>query len=234
MRLDKLLANLGYASRKDLIEYFKRGAIKVNGTVVKDRGLLVDPERDVVSFLNEELFYKESLLIMMNKPKGYISSNVDELYPSVLNLLPPKLKRLNLNIAGRLDQDTEGLLLLTNDGDILHSIISPHKNIDKVYLIETLKPVNNYQLLLEEMTILDGNNKPYKTRAKKVEKIASNSLYLTISEGKYHQVKRMIETLNNQVINLKRVKVGLLELPDDLTTGSYREIKKEMIFGNQD
>lgn len=234
MRLDKLLANLGYASRKDLIEYFKRGAIKVNGIVVKDRGLLVDPERDVVSFLDEELFYKESLLIMMNKPKGYISSNVDELYPSVLNLLPPKLKRLNLNIAGRLDQDTEGLLLLTNDGDILHSIISPHKNIDKVYLIETLKPVDNYQLLLEEMTILDGNNKPYKTRAKNVEKIASNSLYLTISEGKYHQVKRMIETLDNKVINLKRVKVGLLKLPDDLATGSYREIKKEMIFGNQD
>lgn len=103
---------------------------------------------------------------MLNKPKGYLSSNVDEVYPSVLNLFPLKYRRLGLNVAGRLDQDTTGLLLVTNDGVLLHNIISPNKEVDKTYLVTTQFPIKDENELMNEMTLLDGNDKPYKTKAK--------------------------------------------------------------------
>lgn len=103
---------------------------------------------------------------MLNKPKGYLSSNVDEVYPSVLNLFPLKYRRLDLNVAGRLDQDTTGILLVTNDGILLHNIISPNKEVDKTYLVTTQFPIKDENELLNEMTLLDGNDKPYKTKAK--------------------------------------------------------------------
>ena len=109
MRLDKFLSNLGYASRKEIKSYLKKEAVTVNGQIIRDSSYDIDPNNDVVTFFDDPVFYKEKVLLMLNKPKGYLSSNVDEVYPSVLNLFPLKYRRLGLNVAGRLDQDTTGL-----------------------------------------------------------------------------------------------------------------------------
>lgn len=144
----------------------KKEAVTVNGQIIRDSSYDIDPNNDVVTFFDDPVFYKEKVLLMLNKPKGYLSSNVDEVYPSVLNLFPLKYRRLGLNVAGRLDQDTTGLLLVTNDGVLLHNIISPNKEVDKTYLVTTQFPIKDENELMNEMTLLDGNDKPYKTKAK--------------------------------------------------------------------
>lgn len=230
MRLDKFLSNLGYASRKEIKSYLKKEAVTVNGQIIRDSSYDIDPNNDAVTFFDDPVFYKEKVLLMLNKPKGYLSSNVDEVYPSVLNLFPLKYRRLGLNVAGRLDQDTTGLLLVTNDGILLHNIISPNKEVDKTYLVTTQFPIKDENELLNEMTLLDGNDKPYKTKAKRIKKIDSNHLELTICEGKFHQVKRMIEKIDNQVTDLKRIQIGSLVLPPDLKEGEFKEIELKDIF----
>ena len=141
MRLDKLLANLKYGSRSDIKKMCKNKLITLNGEVVKSSDIDVNPCLDIINVNGEEVYYKESITLIMNKPAGYICSTVDELYPSLLRLLDEKYSRFDFNFAGRLDQDTEGLVVMSTNGDIIHKITSPNKETYKTYYVKTEKKI---------------------------------------------------------------------------------------------
>ena len=230
MRLDKFLVNLKYGSRTEIKDLCKKGLISVNDVVCKKSDSNINPIIDVVKVSGIEVFYKENITLIMNKPQGYICSHVDELYPSLLNLLDEKYRRFDFSFAGRLDADTLGLVILSTDGKLIHEISAPSKNISKTYYVKTIKELEDEKRLEEPLELLDGQNNPYITSGAKVERISSNELYLTINEGKFHQVKRMLEAIGNKVIYLQRVRIGNVILPSDLNIGEYREIDPKEIF----
>lgn len=230
MRLDKFLVNLKYGSRNDIKKFCKNSLIKVNGKVVKDSDLNINPNSDEIIFNEDVVFYKDNLTLIMNKPAGYICSTVDEKYPSLLRLLDQKYSRFDFNFAGRLDWDTEGLVILSTDGELIHKITSPKKDMYKTYYVKTEKFVKNENKLLTPITLLDGNNNEYTTKGAKITKISDYELLISITEGKFHQVKRMLEYIDNKVIYLKRIQIGNLRLPVDLELGKYIEIDPNSIF----
>ena len=230
MRLDKLLANLKYGSRSEIKKACKAGCVYVNGVLEKDGQKSINPTKDKIVFSGEEVFYKEKITLAIYKPSGYICSNRDEAYPSLLKLLPKKYQRFDFSFAGRLDYDTLGLVIVSTDGDLVHKIISPNKQIDKTYYLKTKSVIENENKLLQNMTILDGKNEYYITRATKVVKLSPFELEITICEGKFHQVKRMIEKIDNEVVFLKRIRIGKMALPSDLSIGSYLEVEENMIL----
>ena len=222
MRLDKLFVNMKYGSRKEIKTIVRKGMVSVNGEVVKDSSIKVDPLNDVIMFGDEKIIFKENILLMLHKPKGYVSANRDNVHKTVFELLEEPYTRLNLNIAGRLDLDTEGLLLLTDNGELLHDLISPKKDIYKTYLVRVDK-VFNPEVLLKKFEILDGKEQPYTPMTPFVEKINDYEFYLSIKEGKFHQVKRMVQHFRAEVIYLKRVAFGDILL-GDLPIGEYKEL----------
>lgn len=229
MRLDRFLANLGYGSRNEIKGLCRAGNVIVNNQVIVDSSLQINPELDQVVCNDTKIDYQASLTILINKPSGYICSNKDEKYPSLLKILPIKWQRMPLNFAGRLDYDTEGLVLASTDGQLIHRIISPKKLVDKTYYVVVKEKLLNEQRLLQPMSILDGKNAYYITKATKVVKNDDYSLYLTIHEGKYHQVKRMISYLGNEVVYLKRISIGGLVLPDNMESGEYQELSADEV-----
>lgn len=230
MRLDKFLSNMKYGSRNDIKKLCKNNLIKVNGQIIKKADLNIDPNVDIVEVDEEIVFYKENITLIINKPRGYICSNVDELYPSLLKILDEKYSRFGFKFAGRLDWDTEGLVIVSTDGELIHKITSPKKYMYKTYYVKTAFPVVNEELLNKPIILLDGKNNEYTTKDAKVEKISDFELYISITEGKFHQVKRMLEYISNEVVYLKRIKIGNLVLPEDLKIGEFREIDPNEIF----
>ena len=230
MRLDKFLSSLKYGSRNDIKKMCKNKCIKINGEIAKSSDIYIEPTSDVIEVNDEVVFYKENITLMMNKPSGYICSTVDELYMSLLRLLDNKYSRFDFKFAGRLDWDTEGLVILSTDGTIIHKITSPNKEMYKTYYVKTAYPIRNEDLLEKPIVLLDGKNNEYTTKGAKVEKISDYELYISITEGKFHQVKRMLEYISNEVEYLKRIKIGNLELPKDLELGQFVEIDPNDIF----
>ena len=230
MRLDKFLSSLKYGSRNDIKKLCKNKAVKVNGEIVKNSDVYIEPNSDIVSVNDEVVFYKEDITLMMNKPSGYICSNVDEVHLSLLRLLDEKYSRFDFKFAGRLDWDTEGLVILSTNGAIIHKITSPNKDMYKTYYVKTTYPIKDEDLLEKPIKLLDGKNNEYTTKGAIVKKISEYELYISITEGKFHQVKRMLEYISNEVYYLKRIKVGNLSLPDDLESGQFREIDPNEIF----
>ena len=230
MRLDKFLANLKYGSRNDIKKYTKMGLIEVNGSLVKKADMVINPDKDIVSFDGKEVFYKENITLIMNKPAGYICSTVDELYPSLLKLLDEKYSRFEFNFAGRLDADTEGLVILSTDGELIHKITSPNKDMYKTYYVETKEKLVNENALELPIKLLDGKDKEYITKGAKIAKISDYELFISITEGKFHQVKRMLNYIDNEVVYLKRIKIGNISLPDELKLGEFQEIDPNTIF----
>ena len=230
MRLDKFLVNLKYGSRNDIKKLCKNSLIKVNGQIVKDSDLNIDPNHDDIMVEDEKVFYKENITLIMNKPAGYICSTVDEKYPSLLRLLDEKYSRFDFNFAGRLDWDTEGLVILSTDGELIHKITSPKKDMYKTYYVKTEKIIVDAEILETPMTLLDGKDKEYTTKCAKINKLSDYELLLSITEGKFHQVKRMLEYIGNKVIYLKRIQIGNLSLPDDLELGKFIEIDPNDIY----
>ncbi|GAA0752609.1 pseudouridine synthase [Clostridium sartagoforme] len=230
-RLDKVLSNLGYGTRKEIKQVAKKGLIKVNGEIVKDNGMQVDPEVDRISINGEEIFYRKYIYLMMNKPDGVISATFDNRDETVIDLLEIEHQVFKPFPIGRLDKDTVGLLLLTNDGELNHRLISPKWKVDKIYYAKIDKLVTDSDIKKFEsgITLDDG----YICKEAKLEIIKASEegseVMLTIQEGKFHQVKRMFEAVDKKVTYLKRVEFGTLKLDEDLEEGEYRELTDEEV-----
>lgn len=230
-RLDKILSNLGYGSRKDVKGLVKSGSIEVDGKIVKDGSLKIAPYSSVLKIKGEVVEYREFIYLMMNKPQGVISSTDDFRDKTIIDLISDQYKVFNPFPVGRLDKDTEGLMVLTNDGQLSHRVLSPKKHVEKLYYAEVEGVVTEEdKKLFSEGVILDDG---YKTLPAKLEIIASDSIskiYLTIKEGKFHQVKRMFLSVGKRVIYLKRMAIGGLRLDESLGLGEYRELTNEEIL----
>ena len=228
-RLDKIISNLGYGSRKEVKTFAKKGLIEVDGVVVKDNGMLVDPEKSVIRINGEEILYRKYIYLMMNKPDGVISATHDNRDETVVDLLELDHQIFNPFPVGRLDKDTVGLLLITNDGELNHRLISPKWHVDKVYYAKIDKVVTEDDIVkFKNGIVLDDG---YKCLEAKLEIISSSEegseVRVTIQEGKYHQVKRMFEAVGKTVMYLKRESFGGLDLDEDLEEGEYRELTDE-------
>ena len=224
MRLDRFLSNLKYGTRKEIQKAIKYKQVYVNDELMNSGAFKIDPIKDKVLFNEEEVYYKETILLMMNKPQGYISATKDGKEKTVLELISLPYSRFDLSIAGRLDKDTEGLLLLTNNGKLLHNIISPNKDVYKKYFVRVDKPLKKLQKIVGEYEILDGRDYPFTPNSPLVEKISDNEFYLSIKEGKFHQIKRMVAHFDRKVVFLQRVQIGQIKLDESLKLGEYKEI----------
>jgi len=224
MRIDRFLSNLKYGSRSDIKEMMANGRVVCEGNIVRDPATLIDPDHDLVEIDAQPVFYRKWIYLMMNKPQGVLSANKDAKQKTVLDLIQEPFSRFDLDLCGRLDLDTEGLLLLTNDGDFLHQIISPKKDILKHYEADLAKPLGDYSLLEKGLTLLDGKNVPYQAKPAILVRLSPQSCRISIGEGKFHEVKRMFEAIGNEVIHLRRVGIGSLVLDPALPLGGYREL----------
>lgn len=228
-RIDKILANMGYGTRKEVKKLIKKELVEVNGEKVKDPSINIDPEKDKILVGDEVVNYRKFIYIMMNKPEGVVSATFDNYDETVIDLLEEEYQVFNPFPVGRLDKDTVGLLLITNDGELNHKLISPKWKVDKVYYAEINKEVDegDMEAFKNGIVISDG----YKCLPGKLEIIKSDKngaeVYVTIQEGKFHQVKRMFEALNKKVVYLKRVKFGNINLDENLEEGEYRELTEE-------
>ena len=218
MRLDKFLANMGVGTRSEVKQLLKKGSVKVNQNIVKLPKLHVNPNSDEIMVNDEVVSYIDKVYIMLNKPKGYISATEDELHPTIIDLIP-EYAHLNIFPVGRLDKDTEGLLLVTNDGQFNHEVMNPNKHVSKTYEVYSKHPITQFDIdkFKSGIELSDGKLKP--AILKKVDNYVS---HVTIYEGKYHQVKRMFHSIENEVLELKRIKIAELELDHNLDLGSYR------------
>lgn len=218
MRLDKFLANMGVGTRSEVKQLLKKGSVKVNQNIVKLPKLHVNPNSDEIMVNDEVVSYIDKVYIMLNKPKGYISVTEDEVHPTIIDLIP-EYAHLNIFPVGRLDKDTEGLLLVTNDGQFNHEVMNPNKHVSKTYEVYSKHPITQFDIdkFKSGIELSDGKLKP--AILKKVDNYVS---HVTIYEGKYHQVKRMFHSIENEVLELKRIKIAQLELDHNLDLGSYR------------
>lgn len=231
MRLDKLLANMGFGTRKTVKNVLKSKEVTVNGQVEKEGKTHVDPEKDQIVVSGEIVQYQEFVYFMLHKPQGVVSATTDNLHKTVIDLLQPQDNVLDPFPVGRLDKDTEGLLILTNDGTLAHNLLSPKKHVDKCYeaIIEGLVDEEDIQAFEEGITLEDG----FKCQSAKLEILSvdrekeESVIQVTIREGKFHQVKRMFEAVDKSVRYLKRLSMGELQLDEALALGDYRPLTKE-------
>lgn len=225
MRLDRFFSSQEILSRKEIRPVIKRGGITVNGIPASSPEQKVDPERDAVALDGREVSYRPYVYLMLNKPKGYVSSTDDKRNPTVLDLVPPQLWREGLFPAGRLDRDTVGFVLLTNDGGFAHEILSPKKHVPKTYLVRLDGPLcaDGIARLEAGVTLADGAVcKGASVRV--VEEGEEPLVQIVLREGKYHQIKRMFGVIGLGVNWLKRTQIGGLALDGQLPEGGCREI----------
>ena len=227
-RLDKILASQGTLSRRDVKEIMKKGRVSVNGAVVKDSSFKVNINKDEVSLDGEKIILKKHIYIMMNKPQGVVSASEGEKEETVVDLVPDDLYHKGLFPAGRLDKDTTGFVLITDDGDFAHKILSPKNHIFKTYLarLDHKLSEENIKMLESGITLEDGTILK-EAKVEIVEQSDNPLVKIMICEGKYHQVKRMFAAAGNKVVELHRSKMGELELDSELKPGECREITPE-------
>ena len=222
LRLDKYLANSRAGSRSEVKEYIRKGRVTVNGTVCRDNSRYIE-ETDEVCLDGRRIVYKEHVYYMLNKPAGVVSATEDPVERTVIDLFPPELRK-GLFPVGRLDKDSVGLLIITDDGEFAHRFTSPSGHVDKRYLIRTDQPlcVEDAKKFSEGITLADGTT----LKSAKLE-ISENDpcqAEVTISEGKYHQIKRMIASCGKTVTYLKRLSMGDITLDPDLEEGEFKEL----------
>ena len=223
MRLDKYLSDATPHSRKDVRNLVKRNAVTVNGVPAKNVDMKINEEKDSVCVNGELVVYRKFIYLMLNKPQGYLSATEDDHDPVVVDLLPEELKHFAPFPVGRLDKDTEGLLLLTNDGQFDHELMSPRKNLRKRYYAELDNPAapEDVEAFAAGMQFKEFTAKP---ALLEIDAADPRKVYVEISEGKYHQVKRMCERTGKNVLFLKRVAIGNLLLDNTLECGKVREL----------
>ena len=230
MRIDKFLSNMGIATRTESSKAARQGGILVNGVVVKKADIHIDPEKDVVTYLGRRIEYRKYTYILMNKPDGVVSATEDGRDKTVIDLLPEELQKLNLFPCGRLDKHTLGLVMLTDDGDLAHRLLSPKHHVKKKYYFESKFPLNDDEIsyLEKGATLEDG----YITKPSEIELFEDKkSGYITLVEGKYHQIKRMLESVNNKITYLERITFGPLVLDEKLARGEWRFLTDNEIKG---
>lgn len=232
IRLDKYISDAAAYSRREVRLLVKKSAVSVNGITAKSADMKIDEAKDSVCVNGEKLRYRKYIYLMLNKPQGYLSATEDDHDPVVVNLVPDELKHFNVFPVGRLDKDTEGLLLLTNDGHFDHELMSPKKNLYKRYYAELDLPANEEDITLfaSGMQFREFTAKPARLE---IDPADPCKVYVEIAEGKYHQVKRMWEKAGKKVLFLKRVAIGALQLDASLPCGKVRELTAEelAVFG---
>ncbi|NLW21871.1 MAG: rRNA pseudouridine synthase [Tissierellia bacterium] len=229
-RLDKILSNLGYGSRKDIKKIIKEGRVQVNKETIRDNSFKINPYKDKIELDGEEIQYRKYIYIMMNKPKGLVSSTYDPANRTVLDLIDSKYLAFSPFPVGRLDKDTEGLLILSNDGKLAHELLSPKKGIEKTYYVEVEGFIDQkYKSKFCQGIVLDDGYKTLPAKLEILEQGFFSKAQLTIMEGKFHQVKRMFQAIGMEVVYLKRISMGGLKLDESLGPGEYRELTEEEI-----
>ena len=231
MRLDKFLKECNVCSRSESKQVLKKGLIKINGNIVKDASYKLDENNDVVTYNDKVIEYQEFVYIMLNKPAGVISATEDSKDTTVIDLVSEYAHK-EVFPFGRLDKDSVGLLILSNDGKLAHELLSPKKHVSKVYYLKIKGRLDesDVEAFKNGITLEDG----YVTKEGKLEIIKSDEIsecLATISEGKFHQLKRMFIALNKEVVFLKRIKFKDIELDESLKEGEYRLLTKEEIDG---
>ncbi|NLY36360.1 MAG: rRNA pseudouridine synthase [Tissierellia bacterium] len=223
-RIDKIIASQGKYSRSEVKKLIDKNKVKVDGQVVQSSGVKVDPSKSKITLNDLDIAYKEFVYLMLNKPKGYVSARVDKDHPTVLDLVPEELLGRNLFPAGRLDRDTRGLVIITDDGLLAHNILSPKKHVEKIYHVKIDIPLTEDMVLgfARGVELKDGICKEAF-----LEIIDEYTARVRLKEGRYHQIKRMFGCFAAKVIELQRISMGNLTLPEDLQEGSCRELSDE-------
>lgn len=230
MRLDKFLSNMGEGSRSYIKKLVKTGAVTVDGDIVTSSDFKIS-ENQKVCIDGKQVMYIQYVYIMLNKPKGVISATEDSYESTVLDLLGDKFKIFDIFPVGRLDKDTEGLLIITNDGQLSHNLLSPRKHISKKYYAEidgivTQKDIEQFKLGIE----LDDGYLTLPAQLEILESSNTSKVEIVLTEGKYHQIKRMFEALDKKVVYLKRIAMGDIELDPNLNLGEFRYLTEDEIY----
>ncbi|MBR3680634.1 MAG: rRNA pseudouridine synthase [Clostridia bacterium] len=221
MRIDKLISEMGIASRKESSLAAKRGMILVNGTPVRDASTHVDPERDTVEYAGRKINYGKFVYVMLNKPAGYVSATEDSRLPVVTSLLPEELQKRELFPVGRLDRDTVGLMILTNDGALAHTLLSPKHHVEKEYYFTADEPMREgvESEFSDGVTLADGYECKSAVIVLDPDRRGGK---ITLTEGKYHQIKRMVAACDNRVTYLERISFAGIPLDPTLKRGTWR------------
>lgn len=226
-RLDKVISNYTKYARSEVKILIKQKRVKVNSSVALKPDIKVDINKDIITIDEQEITIREKVYLVLNKPKGYITATEDKKAVTVLDLIDEKYRVRDIFPVGRLDKDTTGLLLITNDGEFAHNVIAPKKDKSKIYEVTIdISVTDEMKNGFEKGVMLnDGKCKPAK-----LEKIEENMAYVTLTEGKYHQIKRMFGCFGAKVIDLKRIQIGKFVLPKELKEGEYRELTDDEIL----
>lgn len=226
-RLDKVISATGKKSRREVKDMVRQGRIRVNGKIAAAADMKVDPLLAEILLDGEPLCYEKFTYIMLHKPAGVLSAVEDRKQKTVLDLLPPELQKRGLSPVGRLDKDTEGLLLLTNDGELTHKLLSPKYHVDKVYYakVDGCLERADIEAFAAGMTLGDG----LECLPAGLEILSDSEALVTLHEGKFHQVKRMLAARGKPVLYLKRLRMGPLQLDDNLSCGAFRPLCEEEI-----
>ena len=226
-RLDKLISNQTGYTRKEVKELLHAKRVQVNNQMITKPETKIDLEKDIILLDNQELKIQKNIYLILNKPKGYVSATEDNFDKTVLELVPEKYQHRTLFPAGRLDKDTTGLMIITDDGVFAHDILSPKKHIQKTYLVTIDIPITEemQEGFQEGVSLIDGVCK-----ASELKKIDTYQAIVTLTEGRYHQIKRMFGVYKAKVLELKRLSMGNFTLPEDLPEGKCRELTKEEVM----
>ncbi|MCM1185369.1 MAG: rRNA pseudouridine synthase [Lachnoclostridium sp.] len=254
MRLDKFLSQLNMGTRSQVRGAVRQGNVKVNGVVIKTPDFKVSEGTDQIAYKDVPLVYQKFVYYMLNKPQGVVSATKDNTADTVLDLITSKTEKSSLSSGqdsapsdedlfsakeklflggkdlfpvGRLDKDTEGILIITNDGELAHRLLSPKKHVDKTYLVGIRVPLSPKDIQALENGVDIGDDKP--TKEAKVKVLSDTEITLTIHEGRFHQVKRMLHAVGNEVVSLKRIQFGKLKLDEALMPGESRLLTKEEV-----
>lgn len=228
MRIDKLLSDMGIAPRAESRAACKSGQVLVDGVPIKDSSVHVDPEKQRIVFRGREISYRRYTYVMLNKPEGYVSATEDSRLPVVTELLDAELRKMELFPVGRLDRDTTGLMILTNNGPLAHRVLSPKHHVPKVYRFSAAEPMAEgvEEKFRDGVTLADG----YECKSAVIE-LDTDRMggFITLTEGKYHQIKRMVASTHNRVVTLERISFGGIELDTALARGEYRLLTADEI-----
>ncbi len=226
MRIDKFISDAGIASRRECAKAAKSGQLLVDGAVVKDASVHINPELQSVSFMGRVIEYKKYVYVLLNKPEGYISATEDGAYPVVTELLPEELRHRGLFPVGRLDKDTLGVMILTDDGKLAHSVLSPKHHVEKVYRFECAEPLAEgaEEAFSKGITLRDGYECKPANLVCDADRLGGE---ITLTEGKYHQIKRMVAAMGNRVTALERISFAGLPFSDLPQRSEWRYLTKE-------